>query len=248
MFESLERREDRRPPVGFAAAPHGGFSRHPCDPPQHREREPHAADPDHDQRCARHTIEGNRATSAPAWSSRSRCRRRRLYDRLVWVAFDPPPVHRCPTYFGPDRRFKIEGYPTGVGRRARRQDHPGRGRDRPDLEQDDIDSLFQRRTSRTVRMTEKTLANDRMFSVKTRFQELAQRPGGVPRDIALRQGRQPNRRRRRAGFVDWVDRELQDLAQALRKAQAGRPTTAQIDAIAAHAANCATSEPPWGSP
>ena len=36
-------------------------------------------------------------------------------------------------------------------------------------------------------MTEKTPPNVRIFSVKTRFQELAQRPGGLPRDVAIQQ-------------------------------------------------------------
>src|SRR5262245_54400484 len=40
-----------------------------------------------------------------------------LYDRLAWVAFHPRQFVDCETYFGPDRRFKIEGYPGGVGRR-----------------------------------------------------------------------------------------------------------------------------------
>src|SRR5438128_1214076 len=39
-----------------------------------------------------------------------------LYDRLAWVAFNPPQFIDTATYFGPDRRFKIEGYPGGVGR------------------------------------------------------------------------------------------------------------------------------------
>ena len=53
-----------------------------------------------------------------------------LYDRMVWIAFDRRQFIDCPTYFGPDRRFKIEGYPTGVGRRASRQGDRGRRRDR----------------------------------------------------------------------------------------------------------------------
>ena len=40
-----------------------------------------------------------------------------LYDRLAWVAFNPRKFIETPTYFGPDRRFKNEGYPNGPGRR-----------------------------------------------------------------------------------------------------------------------------------
>jgi len=66
-----------------------------------------------------------------------------LYDRLVWIAFDRRQFIDCPTYFGPDRRFKIEGYPTGVGRRASDKSIEVSDAIEPNLEQDDIDSLFQ---------------------------------------------------------------------------------------------------------
>ncbi len=66
-----------------------------------------------------------------------------LYDRLVWIAFDRRQFIDCPTYFGPDRRFKIEGYPTGVGRRASDKTTEVSDAIEPNLEQDDIDSLFQ---------------------------------------------------------------------------------------------------------
>jgi len=65
-----------------------------------------------------------------------------LYDRLVWIAFDRRQFIDCPTYFGPDRRFKIEGYPTGVGRRASDKIIQVGEETGPNLDQDDIDSLF----------------------------------------------------------------------------------------------------------
>ncbi len=40
-----------------------------------------------------------------------------LYDRLGWIVFNPRPFVDTVNYFGPDRRFKIKGYPGGVGRR-----------------------------------------------------------------------------------------------------------------------------------
>lgn len=65
-----------------------------------------------------------------------------LYDRLSWVAFNPRPFIDTATYFGPDRRFKIEGYPGGVGRR--KGDHEIAVTDEvgPALAQNDIDKLF----------------------------------------------------------------------------------------------------------
>ena len=65
-----------------------------------------------------------------------------LYDRLAWIAFTPRQFVDCPTYFGPDRRFKIEGYPGGVGRRKGDKTVELAGEVGPTLGQDDIDSLF----------------------------------------------------------------------------------------------------------
>lgn len=79
-------------------------------------------------------------------------------------------------------------------------------------------------------MTGKTPPNVRIFAVKTRFQELAQRPGGVPREIAIQQaetqidGFKPE-------FVDWVDRELQELAQTFRRLKDIQPDKAQTDEL-----------------
>jgi two-component system, chemotaxis family, chemotaxis protein CheY len=65
-----------------------------------------------------------------------------LYDRLAWIAFNPRQFVDTPTYFGPDRRFKIEGYPNGVGRRKGDRAVEVAEEVGPALGQDDIDSLF----------------------------------------------------------------------------------------------------------
>ena len=56
-----------------------------------------------------------------------------------------PPHHAlfidAPTYFGPDRRFKIEGYPGGVGRR-KSDNVEVAAESGPALGQGDIDNLF----------------------------------------------------------------------------------------------------------
>lgn len=41
-----------------------------------------------------------------------------VYDRLAWVAEEPRAFVQAAGYMGPDRRFKTEGVPNGVGRRA----------------------------------------------------------------------------------------------------------------------------------
>ncbi len=65
-----------------------------------------------------------------------------LYDRLAWVAFNPRQFVDTESYFGPDRRFKIEGYPGGVGRRKGDKMIEVAEEVGPTLGQDDIDSLF----------------------------------------------------------------------------------------------------------
>ena len=65
-----------------------------------------------------------------------------LYDRLGWVAFNPRKFVDTTTYFGPDRRFKIEGYPGGVGRRKGDKSIDVGQEAGPALAQNDIDSLF----------------------------------------------------------------------------------------------------------
>jgi two-component system, chemotaxis family, chemotaxis protein CheY len=65
-----------------------------------------------------------------------------LYDRLAWVAFNPRQFVDSDGYFGPDRRFKIEGYPGGVGRRKGDKVVEVAEEVGPALAQNDIDSLF----------------------------------------------------------------------------------------------------------
>lgn len=65
-----------------------------------------------------------------------------LYERLAWVAFHPRKFIETATYFGPDRRFKIEGLPNGKGRRAGDREVEIKAEEGPALSQDDIDSLL----------------------------------------------------------------------------------------------------------
>lgn len=65
-----------------------------------------------------------------------------LYDRLTWIAFTPRKFIDTETYFGPDRRFKIEGFPGGVGRRKGDKPIEIGAEAGPALAQNDIDSLF----------------------------------------------------------------------------------------------------------
>ncbi len=66
-------------------------------------------------------------------------------------------------------------------------------------------------------MTDKP-TNVRVFAVNTRFQQMARRPGGVPRDVAIAQA-QSQINDYKADFVDWVARELQALSDTFYSAK-----------------------------
>ena len=66
-----------------------------------------------------------------------------LYDRLSWIAFNPRQFVETTTYYGPDRRFKIEGYPGGVGRRKGDKAQTVAEEAGPTMVQSDIDNLFK---------------------------------------------------------------------------------------------------------
>ena len=66
-----------------------------------------------------------------------------LYDRLAWVAFHPRPSAETNNYFGPDRRFKIEGFPDGSGKRTGDSDATVVADEGPALSQNEIDNLLR---------------------------------------------------------------------------------------------------------
>ena len=68
---------------------------------------------------------------------------RSLYSRLLWAAENERAFIESAHYCGPDRRFKIEGFPTGVGRRAEDNIEDVGSGDGADLSQDEIDALFK---------------------------------------------------------------------------------------------------------
>jgi two-component system, chemotaxis family, chemotaxis protein CheY len=70
-----------------------------------------------------------------------------LYDRLTWIAFNPRQFIDTVTYYGPDRRFKVENIPGGIGRR--KGDKPAQPPvpppepGEPAMAQSEIDNLFK---------------------------------------------------------------------------------------------------------
>jgi hypothetical protein len=59
----------------------------------------------------------------------------------------------------------------------------------------------------------------RVFFVDTRFQRLARRPGAVPREQAIERA-QVQIDEIKVGFNDWLNRELNELANLVHRAQA----------------------------
>ena len=116
-----------------------------------------------------------------------------LYDRLAWIAFSSRNFVDTENYFGPDRRFKIEGYPgasavakaTGRLRSLRRSDRHSRKT---------ISTVFSAPPVRDSPMAEPPDRDATIFSVDTRFQQLARRPGGVTRERAIEAPRASSRR------------------------------------------------------
>ncbi len=72
--------------------------------------------------------------------------------------------------------------------------------------------------------------NVRIFSVNTRFQQMAKRPGGVPRDVAIQQA-QTQIEGFKVEYVDWAERELDDLAAAFGQAKGPAINDEQIETI-----------------
>ncbi|HVZ53548.1 MAG TPA: hypothetical protein VG986_16400 [Pseudolabrys sp.] len=60
----------------------------------------------------------------------------------------------------------------------------------------------------------------RVFAVETRFQRMARRPGGVPREQAIEQA-WAQVEENKPGFDDWVNKELQSLTDVVASARPG---------------------------
>ena len=81
-------------------------------------------------------------------------------------------------------------------------------------------------------MTEKPhqAPNVRIFSVDTRFQQMARRPGGLPREQAIEHA-QSHIDGLKEDFVDWADREVKELSAAFKAMKDGRQSAPELDEI-----------------
>ena len=73
----------------------------------------------------------------------------------------------------------------------------------------------------------------RIFSFITRFQQLARRAGGIPRDKAL-EAAQANIDEIKPGFEDWLTEELEKLTKLVNKARAGEAPSDWVEKANGH--------------
>jgi hypothetical protein len=73
----------------------------------------------------------------------------------------------------------------------------------------------------------------RIFAVETRFQQLARRPGGVPRDKAIEKA-QEKIEAAKPGFDAWLDAKLEALAAVVKQAGAGDGRSDWVEAANGH--------------
>lgn len=66
-----------------------------------------------------------------------------LLERILWIARETRPFVECEVYVGPERRFKFEGPPDGVGRRMNDLNGELGESQEPNLEQSEVDQMLQ---------------------------------------------------------------------------------------------------------
>lgn len=95
-------------------------------------------------------------------------------------------------------------------------------------------------------MAESDDKNARVFSVETRFQKLARRPGGIPREQALENAAQKIDAIK-PSFDEWLESELVPLAAAVNSAKAGNPDPDWIATANLHSAQIRDAGTTMGS-
>lgn len=68
-----------------------------------------------------------------------------VYDRLAWIAEEPRAFIQATGYMGPDRRFKTEGLPNGIGRRAADEAIDLEDDTEKAISDEEMDKMFEKR-------------------------------------------------------------------------------------------------------
>jgi hypothetical protein len=71
-------------------------------------------------------------------------------------------------------------------------------------------------------MSDASQGDARVFDVETRYQQMAKRPGGVPREKAIQEAIS-SIESKKSTFDDFVHKEMQGLASAIDTARSGTP-------------------------
>jgi hypothetical protein len=82
-------------------------------------------------------------------------------------------------------------------------------------------------------MHEPTDNESRVFDVETRYQTMARRPGGIPREQAIEEA-DLHVERMKPGFDEWLDSELGALAEAIGRAGMGAAKEEWLEAAELH--------------
>lgn len=80
---------------------------------------------------------------------------------------------------------------------------------------------------------DKSAGEARVFTVETRFQKLARRPGGVSREKAL-ENAAAKIEEIKPGFDEWLNKELQSLTDVVNQARSGTPQPDWIETASMH--------------
>lgn len=82
-----------------------------------------------------------------------------------------------------------------------------------------------------VGATQDDSADARIFPVDTRFQQMARRAGGIPRDRAIERA-EAALEEARPGYDEWLERELEGLWELIKSAETGKAGPGWIDTAA----------------
>jgi hypothetical protein len=95
-------------------------------------------------------------------------------------------------------------------------------------------------------MAENDEPQARVFTVETRFQKLARRPGGISRDQAIENAAQKIEAIKPT-FEEWLESELAPLSEAINSAKAGNATPDWIQTANLHSAQIRDAGTTMGS-